>query len=174
MYENDTFNEKLVSKKRTTADWLKYAGILLAGFVLIYTILMFGYLPIIRNFYFFLIAAVLYGMYFVANMLNVEYEYAITNGEMDVDKIIAKRRRKRIISIDTREFEYFAPLNDEYKSEYDCEYDKKIDVFSSPDAKGIYFARFYKNGQKYRLAFQPSEKMIEAIKLKMPRSMFHE
>ena len=171
MFENDSFNEKLVTKKKSAGDKAKFAGILAAGFVLIYTILMFA--PFLRYIYMFLIAAVFYGMYYALTSLNIEYEYAITNGEMDIDKIIAQRRRKRIISVDTREFEYFAPLNDEHRSVYNGEFAKKIDAFSSPDAKDIYFAYFFKNGQKIRLAFQPSEKMIDAIKLKMPRSMFH-
>ena len=171
MFENDSFNEKLVAKKKSAKDIAIFIGILIAGFFLIYNILMFaGYL---RHIFMFLIAAVFYGMYQALICLNVEYEYALTNGELDIDKITAQRRRKRIISVDTKDFEYFAPLNDEHKAVYNGEYAKKIDVFSSPDAKDIYFAYFFKNGQKIRLAFQPSEKMIDAIKFKMPRSMFH-
>lgn len=171
MFENDSFNEKIVSKKKSASDIAKFIGILFGGFVMIFVVPMF--LPFLRYVYLFYIAAVFYGMYFAITSLNIEYEYAITNGELDIDKIIARKRRKRIISVDTKNFEYFAPLNDEHKSVYNGEYAKKIDAFSSPDANDIYFAYFFKSGEKIRLAFQPSEKMIEAIKLKMPRSMFH-
>ena len=171
MFENDSFNEKLVRKKKSAVDIAKVIGIIVVGIALVLTVFMFA--QFLRYIYTLLIAAVIYGMYLTISGLNVEYEYAITNGEMDVDKIIAQRRRKRIISVDTRNFEYFAPLNDEHKSVYNGEYAKKIDVFSSPDANDIYFAYFFKNGEKIRLAFQPSEKMIEAIKFRMPRSMFH-
>lgn len=171
MFENDSFNEKIVAKNKTPGDIVKFLGILVAGVIMIFFVPMF--LTFLQYVYLFYIAGVLYGMHFAITGLNIEYEYSITNGEMDIDKITSKKRRKRIISVNTKEFEFFAPLNDEYKSVYNGEYAKKIDVFSSPDANDIYFAYFFKNGEKIRLAFQPSEKMIEAIKLKMPRSMFH-
>lgn len=41
----------------------------------------------------------LYGGYILITNMSVEYEYIVTNGEMDIDKIIAKRRRKRLITV---------------------------------------------------------------------------
>lgn len=171
MINSDSFSERIVTKKKSATDKLMILGVFAIGFGAIYTILM--NMEKVVNFFIFLIAAVLFAMYHALNQFNIEYEYAITNGEIDIDKIISRSRRKRIISVDSRDFEYFAPLNSETKNVYNAnDYAKKIDVFSSPDAKGIYFAYFIKNGQKTRLAFQPSEKMIEDIKMRMPRSMF--
>lgn len=45
-------------------------------------------------------AAVIFGAYKLFLRLNIEYEYTITNGTMDVDKIIAKSSRKRMTSFD--------------------------------------------------------------------------
>lgn len=44
--------------------------------------------------------------------MSVEYEYIVTNGEMDIDKIIAKRRRKRLITVNARTFERFGPFKE--------------------------------------------------------------
>ena len=45
-------------------------------------------------------------------MFNVEYEYIVTNGELDIDRIIARRGRKRMINIKTNAYELIAPYDD--------------------------------------------------------------
>jgi hypothetical protein len=58
-------------------------------------------------------------------MLNVEYEYIVTNGEMDVDMIQSKTNRKRLISFKCSEIERIEPYV-KGSSIYDREtFDKK-------------------------------------------------
>ena len=57
--------------------------------------------------------AVLYGAYFLITNQSVEYEYAVTNDEMDVDKIIAKRKRVHLITVSTKTFEAFGPVSED-------------------------------------------------------------
>ena len=40
---------------------------------------------------------------------NLEYEYVFYNGSIDVDKIVAKKFRKRLISTDLHAVEVIAP-----------------------------------------------------------------
>ena len=56
-----------------------------------------GYLG---SFSFLLIAGALFGAFKLSCRFNVEYEYIVTNGTMDIDKIINKSSRKRVLSFE--------------------------------------------------------------------------
>lgn len=168
----DYYNEVIIRKKKSPKDKIIILAIFAAGFLAIYFTLM--NMEALQKVFILIVAAVLFLMYQGLTLMNVEYEYAVTNGEVDIDKIIAQRRRKHIITVDARDFEYFAPLSGEHKAVFNRQdYARKIDVFSAPDASNIYFAYFFKNGEKIRLAFQPTERMIEDFERFVPRSMFH-
>ena len=49
------------------------------------------------------------GCYFLVPGLDLEYEYLYVNGEIDIDKIMAKQRRKRCASYDVANLELAAP-----------------------------------------------------------------
>lgn len=94
----DCVCEQLVAKKRTGADALKAVALILAtavvsalcvlGFGFVSPILIFG-IP----------GSIALCVWLIKN-INSEYEYIITNNHMDIDKIIGKSRRKRMITID--------------------------------------------------------------------------
>jgi hypothetical protein len=44
-----------------------------------------------------------FGLYRVFTGFETEFEYTFTNGELDVDKISAKRKRERVLSVKLRE-----------------------------------------------------------------------
>ena len=46
---------------------------------------------------------------FVIPKLEVEYEYLYVNGELDIDAIYSKQKRKRVASYDMQELEILAP-----------------------------------------------------------------
>lgn len=48
------------------------------------------------------------GVWLLGNF-NIEYEYILTNNDLDIDKVIGKRKRKRMISLDVSTAEAFAP-----------------------------------------------------------------
>lgn len=101
----DVFVEYLVKKKRTVRDNLITVSILLCVVLLplaccalaqltgIYYLIMVG---------FFVLIAAIYGAWYLITSQNVEFEYSITNNNITVDKVIAKRKRKRILSMDIK------------------------------------------------------------------------
>lgn len=164
----DVFIEKIVTKKKTMKDNLIVAGIILAAFVI--TILAFTFLgPIAPA----LVAAAVYFAYYFAKATNLEYEYAVTNGDIDVDKIIAQRKRKRAFSALTKDIEIVARLNsDKYTGEYK-NIRKRIEAVSSmEDTKNIFFMVAPYQGEKTILFFQPDQRMLDAFKTKLPRKFF--
>lgn len=99
----DVFVEQIVKKKMESKEKLTAVGIAVAALALCCVIFFLsGYL---MAFTLVLVAAAIFGAYWLITNLNMEFEYAITNGDITVDKIIARRRRKRVVSIDAKEVE---------------------------------------------------------------------
>src|SRR5699024_2666160 len=48
--------------------------------------------------------------YFMFRRLDLEYEYLYVNGDLDIDKIMGKQKRKRIFSMNISELELLAPM----------------------------------------------------------------
>lgn len=167
----DFFNEYIVKKQKNAADFAKIAGIILGGLVLIFILMLF--MRFVGSLFLLLAAAVIYGMYYFISSQSIEFEYIVTNGELDIDKIIARRRRKRLVSVDSKDFEYFAPYSEKYSREYSAQdINKKINAAGTLNADNVFFAVYHKNNEKICLIFQPTEKMVKEFSLRTPRSVF--
>jgi hypothetical protein len=103
------------------------------------------------------------------DLLEVEFEYSLTNGELDIDKIINKSKRKRLMTVDTRNFEILAPKTQKYNNEFNKKCDTVLDVSSQKNP--AYFAIFNTKNGKTKLIFEPTDKMLEAIRLYIPRKV---
>ena len=94
----DTFFEQITAVKKSCKDIAAITGIWLLAFIICFLLVLFmGYLG---SFSFLLIAGALFGAFKLSCRFNVEYEYIVTNGTMDIDKIINKSSRKRVLSFE--------------------------------------------------------------------------
>lgn len=170
----DTFSEYIVSRKKGTKEILKIAGILLALLVVMMAITVLTFMSAaFASVSFVLLAAAIFGAYYLITGQDIEYEYIVTNGEIDVDMIIHRRKRKRLITVHSRTFDVVAPVGSaEHRSEENATYTRVIDASSGRDNGKAYFASFSKDGQKIKLVFEPTEKMLEAFKTFVPRNVF--
>ena len=150
----DVFFEQIIPIKKTGKTIVLFLGIwVLAALI---SALVFLFLVSFSPIFIFGIG---YGAYYLSSKLNVEYEYIITNGILDIDKIINKSSRKRMISVDlvgvTRleKFNANAPLS--YKNTiFACDKD-------DPNA---YLVVAEKTGQSaVRFVFAPNDKIKSAI-----------
>lgn len=73
----------------------------------------------------------------VTPKFDVEYEYLYVNGELDIDAIYSKQKRKRAASYDMAELEILAPENSHALDSYKNNKDMKMQDFTSgsPQAK---------------------------------------
>ena len=69
--------------------------------------------------------------------MNVEFEYVLTNGDIDVDKIIAQRKRKRLVSVKCSSFEELG----KYKAaeHQNKTYQTKLMVCSNPEDPEVWY-----------------------------------
>ncbi|MCL2083116.1 MAG: hypothetical protein FWH04_07775 [Oscillospiraceae bacterium] len=113
--------------------------------------------------------AAIFGAKNLFSRFDYEFEYIITNSEMDVDRIMGKKSRKRLLTVDCRSFEILAPYRIEHIVKYEQEnIVRRIDASSSPDSPDRYFALFPdksggKPGGMVMLVFEPNERMMDAF-----------
>ncbi len=171
---SDVFIEHMVRRKsdsRLVAVKLLIAVAAFTAILALFALLML--VPSLLTFIPLLIAGVIWGAWILIRRRNLEFEYILTNGELDVDKIIARRTRKRVLSVDCRGFDILAPMTKEYLREYDsASIAKRVDASSSPESDRRWFAVFNgKDSARTLLIFEPSEKMLEVFRRLIPRKM---
>ncbi|MDE5771035.1 MAG: hypothetical protein K2I06_05310 [Ruminococcus sp.] len=161
----DNFAEQLVKKNETSSDKTKRLLMTVGGTVLTVVLALFGFLtlgnPVLSLLGFLLAVGAGYGTFFIVQSSHVEYEYAFTNGELDIDKIIAKRKRKSLLSIEVNKFTDFGKYRD------DIEETSEMTVVISSDniASHEYYADFqHENYGLTRLVFSPDSRMLDNIK----------
>ncbi|MBE7030208.1 MAG: hypothetical protein E7409_02140 [Ruminococcaceae bacterium] len=167
----DIFLEYIVARKKNLKDIAIIAGILLGLCLLLFISLFFMFTQL-SSFVMLLDAGLIYLAYLGITSRNVEYEYIVTNGEVDIDKITHRRKRKRIISVHSKTFDMVAPVGESaYRGEEHSTVSRVIDVASSPTSERAYFALFSKDGQRIKLIFEPTERMLDAFTTFVPRNV---
>lgn len=159
----DIFVEKIVQKKKDIIDYLIIVVTIFLATFIILTIFAAagaagGALAIVLG------IAIGYLSYIIITGRNIEYEYALTNGELDIDKIIAQRKRKRIFSGNCREFEVMAKVSGDKYSEFSQGVMAKINAASSLKSEGVYFFVTQYKGKRVMVYFEPDSKIISLIK----------
>ncbi len=165
MSGNQLYAEAGVKRKNDTKSMLLRGLMVLAIIVGILFMLIGSYFAIAGVI---LIAA----MIFLFPKLNMEYEYVFVDGQIDFDRITGGSRRKTILRVDLEQAEIIAPEGSHALDSYNNNTQLEKKDFSSGD-KNIkaYVIIVNKNEKRYRIAFEPSEKMLSMIKQKYPRKL---
>lgn len=166
----DSFIEHMIRQKKKGAVVVKEIFIIFAA-ILVSLALTFVFLILpqtVLSVWPLCIAGIFFAAYKIITSFNIEFEYILTNGELDVDKITHKKRRKRLITIHSKSFIEFGKTGDA-GAHSDKEFSKVIDASANSDTYQDYYAIFFKNGQKIKLIFNPTQKMIDIFKIYAPR-----
>lgn len=163
----DVFCEYIVTKKKDLLDYLLIFSVAVAAIIITYILmmLMIMFSPF-STIILFLIVGVWWGGVQLIKGRNIEYEYILTNNELDIDKIVAKSRRKRVCSVDFNHIELCASISDpDFLNVYNNHGEKTVKNFAGDlAANNAYFVDFSKDSQQVRVIFQPSKRMLEGIK----------
>ncbi len=169
----DIFTECMVKKKKGIIDYLKVALcilVIITALIAMPLVLQVKYVSIIL---FMVCAGIIYLLYNIIISINLEYEYTFTNGAMDVDKIIAARRRKRMTSLNARSIEIMASVHSNEADAYAR--DKSIKRYyacTSVDDDDTYFVVYSENDKKHMLIFNPNEEIKDGFKRLNPQKVF--
>ena len=175
----DVFVEHMVKHKKEGKDFACIVGLIAAGVVV--TLLVFFAMGLlvfrginIAGILLLVIAVAWYGVFLLVRMRNLEYEYILTNSDLDVDKVIAKNGRKHVEDIDLKEILLCANIKD---TNFAHEYNNTETITKVIDATGdqangnVYFIDYHVEGGRRRLLFQPSKKMRDAMRTANPRNI---
>ena len=160
----DHYNEQLVRKQTEPKDILLRVliatGTMILIFISVMAALITGITPII------LVAfGVCYVAYILFSATYVEYEYIVTNNDLDIDKITGKRKRKRLITLKLNTVKQWGEYTGNEGSR-----DVNATVMAS-DASGYdawYLIADHSKLGKLMVVFTPSQQTITNINFGVP------
>lgn len=118
-----------------------------------------------------MIAAVVAFTIYKFQSYDYEYEYSYMNGELDVDKIIMKSRRKKLESFDFKKVELVAPVDSQEALRLEHGQYKTFDYTSNKEGHKVYVAYVMNHNATVRLLFEPNEDMLQEINYIAPRKV---
>ena len=172
----DIFCEYMVKHKKNVKDNLFITGcVCLAVFL---SVLLFFAAVAFPNglggIFLLLFVGIWYGAVWLIRRRSMEFEYILTNSVLDIDKIMARSSRKRVISINFKNIEVCAPAKDinfKHHLEKKDPLMKVMDLSGDIEEDNVYFVDFSKESVPYRVFFQPNAKILSGIRTANPRNI---
>ena len=120
-----------------------------------------------------ILGMVVFGAIFfvVRGKTDLEYEYLYVGGELSVDKIIGKQKRKPVINMAMEKIDLVAPTNSEHLNEYKNKSLKKIDLTSNT-GKPSYTVIYHGKEIQYRVLMELNKEIVDAMYNVAPRKVF--
>lgn len=152
----DVFVEQLVARRRGKREFFLVFALTLAGILLVAASIL----------YLFSLAAVVlvlvcYGWWWCVKMMGEEYEYSVTNGDIDIDRIRGRSRRLRLVSVRGDKIESLAP----HKSgDSLAAFDRVVwCVSGKPDTAQWRFTYHSKKNGHTAVIFEPDERVLASL-----------
>ncbi len=131
-------------------------------------------LTLLGNMITFFVAAAFCGIYYLfRGKVDLEYEYLFVGGELSVDKIIAKDKRKAVINMPIEKIDMVAPTGSEHLQEYKNKELKKLD-FTSKTGKPSYTVIFNGKEIQYLILMELNQEILSMMYNVAPRKIFME
>lgn len=163
---NDVFKEHLVARKSNSKDLIKKIGIIIGAIVLL--IIGGAFVPSVAIF---LALGLGWIAYVLIRRFNVEFEYIFTNGELDIDKIYNKLKRKHALTVDVRSFVVMVSMQNPSLNSELGKINKILDYSTGMVTDTTYAAVYEDDGNRIQLIFDPNEAILKAIKAYIPRKI---
>ncbi|MCL2486150.1 MAG: hypothetical protein FWE86_00940 [Oscillospiraceae bacterium] len=163
---NDVIKEQLVARRSGKAEILKAVGLGVGALLLIYLTLYLTFFVIPGDFSLMFLVLMLggicWGTSYLFKTIPMEFEYLAVNGDLTVDKIVAKSRRKRIHVIDLRNIEAAGIFTPQTREKVSHTVFKNCS--STDPANGLYLVFNSMGNSKVLMVISPDEKMAAALK----------
>ena len=169
----DAFIEKIVHRKKTTKDYLISTGIITASFIVGFAIMLL-LTEFIAQFAFLLSVGVIYLGFRLQSRTNLEFEYLVTNGSLDIDKIISQRKRVRIFSADCKEFEAIGRVKSKNYGPHITSGSEQIFAGTNMASETLYFVTLSYKGKKTVLYFEPDQRMLDSFRRYIPSKILRD
>lgn len=162
----DTFFEQIVPVKKGLKGALLLVLLWIAALILSFVAFLIiakylgAFIGIVA------VGLIFYGAYKLSQNFFIEYEYIITNGTLDVDKIIAKNSRKRILSFDIANISSIEKYNVGRVNNTN----EKYTFTCNADDENAYLMCVSKEGKpRMNIVFAPNDRIKEGIVKELPK-----
>ncbi len=164
---SDLYQEILVARESSFMNKIIRA----AAYAVTAAVIFTGFLFV--NILFLIVGAALaVCCYIFLPKLDVEYEYLYVNGELDIDAIYSKQKRKRIAGYDMAELEILAPSTSHALDSYVNQQGAKVRDFTSRDPQTqSYTLVFSKEGKRDIIKVELNDVILNDIRRIAPRKV---
>lgn len=163
----DVFKEQLVKTKATNKDKAQIVIISIAAVLL--SIVSFIFAGLIAPL---IILGIVWGCIYLTSFFKKEYEYSLTNNELDIDIIYNKERRKKLLDIDLKKMDIMASIKDDRHKEALERAQKTIDVSDAEYTQNTYAIIYAKQGTLTKVLISPNEEMLNLMYKQAPHKVF--
>ena len=165
----DVFKEQNVVKLQDSSDTGKKVLFSVTAIMIAATAFLFTFGTMIMMLGMLIAAGALYGGYYLVTSLYVEYEYILTNSEVDFDKIMAQRSRKRLVTVKLSAATDFGKVDPEHDiSDADA---YVVATANDPEQQDYYLRVKHGGLGDVVIYFTPNEEMIGLMKQFFPREL---
>lgn len=96
---------------------------------------------------------------------RIEFEYAFTNGFIEIAKVINNSKRKELLGIKYKEVEAIGPCTSEEFARYQDMKDKKVINAVLNKEKPQYFVFSVRGDEKFLTIMEPSEELVQLMRM---------
>ncbi len=157
----DIFVEQLVRRKPTAATCLLQVLVLLA-LVLLIVPLCFSPMPLLA-----VPLGLIVGFFaarWLLRRLQLEFEYSLTNGELDIAMIVGRHKRQEMLSFRASAIQFMAPVHPSFRQEFENPgIQTTYNAVSSDHSDQRWFVLFRQDGRLCRLIFEPKAELVDGL-----------
>lgn len=168
----DIFNEQIVKRAKKPKQLIIkiISVIILITVPVVCTVLAFTVTTYMFYIGFFLFIAGIYVVWYVFNIQKVDFEYSVSGGDLDISKIIALRKRKKICRVKIGEIDV---LGKGEKTVDGMRFTKTFIAAGDLDRDDENYYAVYNDAAygKCLLIFSPNEKILEAMKSSLKKDL---
>ncbi len=106
--------------------------------------------------------------YFVFINLSVEFEYLVVEGDISIDRILARSRRKKVLDCKKEEIQFVAPSDSYMLKDYEKTGMKVKDCSSGRSGARTYALIYQQGADCVKVVFEPNEKILRALRHSIP------
>lgn len=166
----EVFKEYLIKQKKSPKDMMMQVGLVVGAIILSVIAFIVGgdfIGPLV-------IVGIVFGTGFLFNKFSREYEYILTNNELDIDVIFNRASRKRIITINMKKIDIMASIKDErYGAELNKAGLKVINASENTNEADTY--AIITQSEKYgtcKVLITPNDVMLDNLYKQAPNKVF--
>lgn len=162
---NENYAEFLVKRKTPAYAYVLNAVLAVATLITVFLALTTNVGAVILMF------LVGFATYLSYRNTRVEFEYLFVTGQLSIDRILGKAKRKKAFECTMEEIQIIAPSDSHVLNDYKFQNQKLLDFSSRMAEVKTYTAIIQSGSDNYKLIFEPNDKMLQCFRQTSPRKV---